>query len=233
MLAACGRGETAARTPPTAGAPSSKAHHPVTSTNGASASLLEQAQAALAGANGDCSVILSDPVYMPIHSSPEFRQLAAQNAQPRPLVIVTPEEPGTAMIMRGVVLDAKRTPLADALVLVYHTDANGLYTEPTSGSPPSGDPHSSRLFGYVRTGPDGRFEVHTIKPVGYANTQLPAHVHIEIWRADGAVTQTEMLFADDPNLSTPDRARAQRDGYLATQSTDADGVAVYSADFVV
>lgn len=197
-------------------------------------SLLDRATAALEAANGDGSAVLRDPEFMSLHPLPAFRELIERAAKPQPLVIVTPHEPGTPMLMRGTVLDASREPIADVLVYVYQTDARGWYA---ADSPHvagmAGDARHARLFGYLRTDAQGRFEVRTIVPLGYPQTDLPAHIHVELQKDEQELAVTEMLFPDDPRLTPERREHGEQAGFVvATPSRTEDGTAVYSAEFV-
>ena len=74
-------------------------------------------------------------------------------------------------------------PAKDALVYVYQTSAKGWYSARAphlSGN--GGDQGHARLFGYVVADERGRFEVRTIHPQGYPGTELPAHIHVEVFR---------------------------------------------------
>jgi len=35
-------------------------------------------------------------------------------------------------------------------------------------------------FGYAKTDTSGKFEIHTVKPSGYPQSELPAHIHVEV-----------------------------------------------------
>ena len=61
-------------------------------------------------------------------SSQEAPKIAEKNA-PSKIVITAKEEPGEHLTVSGVVFGADgKTPLANASVYVYQTDAKGLYT---------------------------------------------------------------------------------------------------------
>jgi protocatechuate 3,4-dioxygenase beta subunit len=99
------------------------------------------------------------------------------------------------------------TPLAGAIVFAYHTDRGGMYDR--RGAPP----HSWRLKGWAKTGADGRFEFHTIRPGAYPGRRDAAHIHVTIFTADGARYHAgAVLFADDPLVSAAEREEHRRDG---------------------
>jgi protocatechuate 3,4-dioxygenase, beta subunit len=98
---------------------------------------------------------------------------AGQGAVSWKTTIVSNNEPGEPLIISGTIfaLDGK-TPLKDATLWVYQTDATGNYS-PGSG----GDNRYTRIHGQMRTGVDGRYEFRTIKPAPYPGRTAPAHIH--------------------------------------------------------
>lgn len=88
-------------------------------------------------------------------------------------------EPGERMIVEGVVYQADgRTPAANVVIYGYHTNAAGLYA---GGSPETeASRRHGRLRAWVKTGPDGRYRFHSIKPAPYPNDRMPAHVHLMV-----------------------------------------------------
>jgi protocatechuate 3,4-dioxygenase, beta subunit len=113
--------------------------------------------------------------------------------------IAPADEPGTPLVISGtVVVSDGKTPLAGAVVYAYHTDAEGYYRrKEASGDAGENEP---RLKGWVKTGPDGRFEFLTIKPAPYPHREVPAHVHIHAWSARYPRQWFELEFAGDPLL---------------------------------
>lgn len=86
-------------------------------------------------------------------------------------------EPGARLILSGTVYQNDgRTPARGVVIYAHHTNAAGDYA--------GGNPNSTwsrrhgRLRGWVKTGPDGRYEFRTIKPGVYPNRTLPAHIHL-------------------------------------------------------
>jgi protocatechuate 3,4-dioxygenase beta subunit len=72
----------------------------------------------------------------------------------------------------------------------------------------------ARLFGYVRTDKDGNFELHTIKPSGYPQSDLPAHIHIHVTDEGYSNFVNEFLFDDDERLVGNIRVEAVRNQFL-------------------
>lgn len=135
---------------------------------------------------------------------------AAQRERPRSLSpkarIAPPSEPGDPLTVHGrVVGEDGTTPLGSAIVFAYQTDRGGLYDKP--GSPA----HSWRLKGWAQTTPDGAFEFSTIRPGGYPGSNIPQHIHLQVFLADGRrYWGEELQFADDPRLPANERGTAAR-----------------------
>lgn len=124
-----------------------------------------------------------------------------------PRARIAPEgEPGTPLRIRGTLYQPDgATPIAGALVFAYHTDRTGLYNSDRA-------PHSWRLQGAARTGPDGRFEFETVRPASYPGTRIPQHVHVALSTPDGRYHAGEWRFDDDPMVNADERAASARAG---------------------
>jgi protocatechuate 3,4-dioxygenase beta subunit len=137
---------------------------------------------------------------------------AAQRARPAQLTssarIAPAAEPGSALVVHGQAFAADgRTPLANAIVFAYHADRDGVYDR--RGAPA----HSWRLKGWAKTGADGKFEFHTIRPGAYPGGKVAAHIHLTLFIADGVGYHAGgVLFADDPLVSASEREQHQKDG---------------------
>jgi protocatechuate 3,4-dioxygenase beta subunit len=164
------------------------------------------------------SELIQDARFMPLHPQPVFRELVKAIAREPVLTIAREDEPGTRIDIQGTIVDPYQSPVAAAMVYVYHTSAKGWYSDKGAHIRSwAGDARHARLFGYLRTGPQGSFEVRTIKPGGYPKSTLPQHIHIEV-EADGCIPLgTELLFDDDPRLNAEQRQRAKREGFLIAQ----------------
>jgi protocatechuate 3,4-dioxygenase beta subunit len=147
------------------------------------------------------SDILTDPTFNSIHPDPVFRKLIEKNASASVLKITDKAEPGKKIKVLGVITDPSGKPVPDALVYMYQTDAKGWYAaeRPHVGGN-EGDTRQARIFGYVRTDKEGKFELHTIKPSGYPQSDLPAHIHVHVWKDGFKNLVNEFLFDDDERL---------------------------------
>jgi catechol 1,2-dioxygenase len=134
--------------------------------------------------------------------------------------LAPPEFPGERMIISGTVYASDcMTPLAGAVVQVWHADSEGNYdrTEPFD------------LAGQIHTDDAGNYEYSTIKPAGYS--ARPGHVHYLVTVNDGRVLATQLFFADDPAL-----AAASIPSALITSLTkrdEADGPMLYGVFDIV
>jgi protocatechuate 3,4-dioxygenase beta subunit len=104
-------------------------------------------------------------------------------------------------------------------VYAYHTDATGRYNKPLAIQP--------RLRATVVTNGEGRFELRTIRPVGYPGRRDPAHIHFQL-QGGGYPKQGRALeFTDDPRM-TPARLAEERSkgkfASIVTPKRDARGV---------
>lgn len=129
-------------------------------------------------------------------------------------------EPGTRLVVHGQVFDPSGTkPAAGVTVYAYHTDATGRYNKPLALQP--------RLRATVVTNGEGRFELRTIRPVGYPGRRDPAHIHFQL-RGGGYPKQSGALeFSDDPRMTPAMLAKARAKGKFAsivTPKRDARGV---------
>lgn len=107
------------------------------------------------------------------------------------------DEPGQTLIVRGGVFapDGK-TPAAGVTAYAYNTDAEGYYGENRAEYPP-------RLYGWMRTDADGRFELRTILPGSYPGMRVPAHIHFSLWGAGYPLQWVEALRFEGDRYITP------------------------------
>jgi len=175
------------------------------------------------------SNVLSDPSLMSLHSLTAFREVIKKNAKAEKISLITDREPGVKITVKGMVLDKAGIPQANLLVYVYQTSSEGWYSDTAPHILQNeGDHRHARLFGYFKTGADGKFEFETVKPKGYPNSSLPAHIHIEIEEKDRSFYISELLFDDDPRLVGQIRARAIEEHFIIVKNTGSKDQPLYS-----
>lgn len=183
------------------------------------ASLVREAADQLKNKSATVSSILTDKRYLPVHPLTEFRELIKNHCTADILQICTADEPGRKIRVLGAVTDKAGKPVAGVLVYLYQTDARGWYsaTHPHVGGN-EGDMRHARLFGYVKTDAQGRFELHTIKPSGYPQSDLPSHIHVHAWADGFPPFVNEFLFDDDERLTGAIREQSIRNRFLISKA---------------
>jgi len=183
--------------------------------------LIDSARKALADGKSASSV-LADPAYDDARSYPRFRELIRTHAPVGEITMVSPQEPGERLTLTF------RLGKPGQTIYAYHTDARGAYGK--NGvhiQANSGDFKYARLFAYVRTGADGTATLHTVRPVGYPQGELPQHVHFHV--EPTPATADEIWFSDDPRLTSAMRERGKGEALIVTPTKGTYGW-VASAD---
>lgn len=150
------------------------------------------------------------------------------------ITLASNEEPGEKMIITGTIFKKDGiTPAPDVILYVYHTDYKGNYT------PSSNQTHARRhghIRGWIKTGIDGKYQLTTIRPASYPNTQIPQHIH-PIIKEKGLSLYwiDEFLFEDDPNLTEKERKNQQKRGGsgIVKLQKNKDGVWMGTRDIVL
>jgi len=88
---------------------------------------------------------------------------------------------GTPVVVTGFVLTRACKPVANALVDLWHADAEGAY-----------DNRGFRGRGHQFTDAQGRYRFLTIRPARY--TGRTAHYHVKVQAAHGPVLTTQLYF---------------------------------------
>ncbi|WP_323122019.1 catechol 1,2-dioxygenase [Burkholderia alba] len=142
-------------------------------------------------------------------------------------------DPGQTLVMRGQVLSEAGTPIANALVEVWHANHLGNYSYFDPSQP------AFNLRRSIRTDAEGRYSFRSVVPVGYSvppggkTQQLldqlgrhghrPAHIHFFISAPGHRKLTTQINIDGDPYL-WDDFAFATRDG-LVPEIRQAEGAA--------
>jgi protocatechuate 3,4-dioxygenase beta subunit len=177
-----------------------------------SATLLREVETKLRN-HTQVSSVLTDKTYASLHPLVNFREMVKKYSSAEVLNIATSDEPGKKIKIVATVRDKDGNPVPNAMVYLYQTDYRGWY----SADAPhvlmnEGDFRHARLFGYVKTDNQGKIELHTVKPAGYPQSDLPAHIHVHVTAAGYRAFGTEFLFQDDERLKGERLNRAVVDG---------------------
>jgi protocatechuate 3,4-dioxygenase beta subunit len=180
--------------------------------------LVKEAEEKLKNNQTSISQILADKKYDAVHPETSFRELIKKYCKAEVISIATDTIPGRKIKIIGTVKNTNGKPITDALVYLYHTDARGWYAaDAPHVSMNEGDMRHARLFGYVKTDKDGKFELHTIKPSGYPQSDLPAHIHIHVEASGYQAVVTEFLFDDDERLVGKIRENSSRNNFMISK----------------
>lgn len=150
------------------------------------------------------------------------------------------DEQGTPLVLEGQVRDLDGTPLGDAVVDVWHADADGYY----SGFAPHVP--AGNLRGVVSTDSEGRFAISTVQPAPYQiptdgptgklidaagwHPWRPAHIHIMV-RAEGHRTITTQLYFAGGEWLESDVAEATKPELIIDPQDDGTGARRATYDF--
>lgn len=161
-----------------------------------------------------------------------FEGMPPENGLTSEATLATASEAGEPMVIEGRLTGADgRTPAADVVLYAYHTDAAGLYAP--SAEQRFGKRHG-RLRGWVRTGPDGRFTLRTIRPASYPNERIPAHIHVFVKESGKDVYYVdEVRFLDDPLLTAEERAHKDGRGGDLDIALTKDSTGTWRGDLVI
>jgi len=177
--------------------------------------------------------------YLDIRLDEEDRQIGLSGGTPRtiegPLYVagapvkdgmarldIDPDDAAGPLVIKGMVNGPDGKPVAGAVVECWHANSKGFY----SHFDPTGTQSDFNLRGGVRTDADGKYEFHTLMPVGYgcppqgATQQLlnhlarhgnrPAHVHFFVSSDTHRKLTTQFNIEGDP-LIWDDFAYATRE----------------------
>ncbi len=92
-----------------------------------------------------------------------------------------------------------KTPAANVVLYVYHTDQTGVY--PTKGNEKGWAKRHGYIRGWVKTDKNGFYKFYTLVPASYPNSRNPKHIHPTIKEPDkNEYWIDEYLFEGDPYL---------------------------------
>jgi protocatechuate 3,4-dioxygenase beta subunit len=118
--------------------------------------------------------------------------------------LIPKNEPGEEVILSGIILkDDGVTPDSGVTLFLYQTDAGGYYHRPEENV------FHPRLFGWLMTGNNGRYEIHTVKPAPeILAPNEPAHIHVHVFgKGMKEHFLHEFWFQGDDRISVDDKNR--------------------------
>lgn len=123
------------------------------------------------------------------------------------------QEKGQKLIISGKLFSNDgKTPSPDVIVYYWQTDNNGYYS-PKPEMEEKAKRHG-HIRGWVKSDQNGKFTIYTIRPAPYPNENIPAHIHLSI--KEPAIRNEyytdDIVFADDPLLTTEKRSRMENRG---------------------
>jgi protocatechuate 3,4-dioxygenase beta subunit len=197
-------------------------------------SLIKEAEKQLASGKS-LNQVLSADAYDSLRTGTAFRELVKRHAASSEITIVRDKEPGEKIRVTGQLNDARGRHLPNTVVYFYQTDTRGWYgSDRVHFEMMQGDRLNARLFGYLTTDSAGRFAINTIQPHGYPQSELPAHIHFEVFdKQDKALLITELLFDDDERLAGERRSRSEAEGYLIAKPQTNKGKKIYHYTVII
>ena len=122
-------------------------------------------------------------------------------------------ETGQKLLITGIVYRKDGVTPADETILYYwQTDQTGHYA-PAKATGEIKTVHG-HLRGWVKTGPDGRYSIYTIRPGAYPTGDSPAHIHVAVKEPHlmDVYYIDDMIFDDDPLLTKEQRQKLENRG---------------------
>ncbi len=122
--------------------------------------------------------------------------------------VVSEKEGGEQMVISGTVYQSDgKTLAANALLYLYHTDAEGYYGRTAN------EHKHGRYRGWLLTGNDGRYSFITIKPAPYPEQRFAAHIHMTVTTPTAREDWIDsILFEGDRLINSREREEAGRRG---------------------
>lgn len=111
---------------------------------------------------------------------------------------------GPKVKMTGTVYQPDgKTPAADVIIYIYHTDQAGVYAK--NGDETGWAKRHGYIRGWAKTGADGTYSFYTLKPGAYPERSTPAHIHPTILEPNGKYYWLHAIhFEGDPLLEPSD-----------------------------
>ena len=176
--------------------------------------------------------VLKDTNLMYLHSLTSFREVIERNANDDEIEITSDIEQGTRILVNGQVVDQNENPVPNVLIYFYQTSDKGWYSDSAVHILKyEGDYRHACLFGYVKTDSSGKFKIKTVRPNSYPRSDLAAHIHIQMWKEDGALlfgAPGELQFDDDIRMTAQRRKKSLSEGFLISKNTGTKDKPIYN-----
>ncbi|MEP6648167.1 MAG: hypothetical protein ABJC12_13840 [Saprospiraceae bacterium] len=198
--------------------------------------IIQQIDSQLKSGQTTISKVLSDDVFLKLHTLTPFRDVIKENATPGKITIVTISEPGIHLTIKGTIVNKAGIPQKDLLLYFYQTSNLGWYADTAAHVLMNdGDMKHARLFGYLKTDDRGQFSFETIKPIGYTKSSLTGNIHVQyISQENKSLTGPEELqFDDDPRMTWERRKQTLEEGNLIAKNTGTSEKPVYEYMIIV
>lgn len=135
------------------------------------------------------------------------------------MTIAGPGEPGERLRLRGRMFQSDgKTPYPGVVIYAYHTNEKGIYAK--KGDESGIHRRHGHLHAWCRTDAQGWYSIRTIRPAGYPDSRIPAHIHLVIWKPDGSEPYyiEDTVFDDDPLVDGQYRSdKGRRSGIVKIQ----------------
>lgn len=111
---------------------------------------------------------------------------------PSRATFIADSDPGERLLLTGSVRSIECTPIANAVLDIWHADARGGYDNDGFG-----------LRGTLRTDEHGRWALRTIIPGRYLNGKQyrPSHIHVKVRARGKDELTTQLYFEGDPYIA--------------------------------
>lgn len=99
-----------------------------------------------------------------------------------------------------------KTPAADVILYIYHTNRQGVY--PTKGDETGWGRRHGFIRGWAKTGADGKYTFYTFRPGAYPGGSEPEHIHLTVKEpSTNEYYLDDYVFDDDPLLTAEERKK--------------------------
>lgn len=113
----------------------------------------------------------------------------------------TAADTGERILIGGTIFGPDgKTPAANTLIYLYHTDIYGIYGR-------AEEHRHGRYRGWMLTDARGRYEFESIMPASYPNSTIAKHIHMTLTTSEKREDWVDsILFEGDRFLTSRDRA---------------------------